>query len=77
MQYWLIAYNATCPTGKNWNQVALYGGTYCWKNSANAASVPNQPITGMASWTFTGHRGLVLRQRRDVDWKHRVYGEWR
>ena len=54
MQYWLIAYNANCPTGQNWNQIALYGGTYCWKNSANAVSVPNQPITNMANWTFTG-----------------------
>ena len=54
MQYWLIAYNANCPTGQNWNQIPLYGGTYCWKNSANAVSVPNQPITTMANWTFTG-----------------------
>jgi len=54
MQYWLIAYNANCPTGQNWNQIALYGGTYCWKNSANAVAVPNQPITNMANWTFTG-----------------------
>ena len=54
MQYWLIAYNATCPSGHNWNQIALYGGTYCWKDSANAVSVPNQPITNMANWTFTG-----------------------
>jgi hypothetical protein len=54
MQYWLIAYNTNCPTGQNWNQIALYGGTYCWKNSAKAVAVPNQPITNMANWTFTG-----------------------
>ena len=54
MQYWLIAYNTTCPAGQNWNQIALYGGTYCWKNSAKAVAVPNQPITNMANWTFTG-----------------------
>ena len=54
MQYWLIAYNTTCPSGQNWNQIALYGGIYCWKNSAQAVSVPSQPITNMANWTFSG-----------------------
>ncbi|MGH8215951.1 MAG: hypothetical protein ACREPZ_09700, partial [Rhodanobacteraceae bacterium] len=23
MQYWLIAYNTTCPAGQNWNQIPL------------------------------------------------------
>ncbi|HEX9547273.1 MAG TPA: hypothetical protein VF942_08040, partial [Acidimicrobiales bacterium] len=54
MQYWLVNYNANCPAGQNWNQIALFGGTSCWKNSANSVSVPNQPITNMANWRFTG-----------------------
>lgn len=56
IQYWIIAYNANCPAGQGWNQIALYGGTYCWKNnSAGPVSVPFQPITDMANWTFSGH----------------------
>jgi hypothetical protein len=54
MQYWLVNYNTNCPAGQNWNQIALFGGTSCWKNSANAAPVPNQPITSIANWRFTG-----------------------
>src|SRR5206468_141045 len=53
MQYWLVSYNANCPTGQGWNQVPVLG-TSCWKNSNNAVSVPSQPITNMANWTFTG-----------------------
>jgi hypothetical protein len=53
MQYWLVSYNASCPAGQGWNQVPVLG-TSCWKNSANAVSVPSQPITNMANWTFTG-----------------------
>jgi hypothetical protein len=53
MQYWLVSYNANCPTGQGWNQVPVLG-TSCWKNSTNAVSVPSQPITNMANWTFTG-----------------------
>jgi hypothetical protein len=53
IQYWLISYNATCPAGQNWNQIALFG-TSCWKNAANSVTVPNQPITNMANWRLTG-----------------------
>jgi hypothetical protein len=44
IQYWLISFNTTCPGG--WNQVA-FAGTSCFRNSNNAAAVPNQPITNM------------------------------
>jgi hypothetical protein len=55
IQYWIIAYNATCPVGQNWNQIPLYGGTYCWKNnSGGSVSVPNQPITNIGNWTLSG-----------------------
>jgi hypothetical protein len=53
MQYWLVSYNATCPTGQGWTQVPVLG-TSCFKNSTNSVSVPNQPITNMANWRFTG-----------------------
>jgi hypothetical protein len=47
-QYWLIGYNAACPAG--WNTA----GTSCWRNATNAVTIPNQPITNMANWRFTG-----------------------
>lgn len=57
IQYWLIQYNAPCPSGQSWNQFSFTGSTdiYCYKNAANAASVPNQPITNMSNWTFSGN----------------------
>src|SRR5262249_16881675 len=54
IQYWLVNYNANCPAGQNWNQIALFGGTSCWKNAVNSVTVPNQPITNMANWRLTG-----------------------
>ena len=55
IQYWLIKYNAACPSG--WNQFSFTSGTdiYCWRNnSGGAVGVPNQPITNIANWTMTG-----------------------
>src|SRR5262249_4700313 len=54
IQYWLVNYNTNCPAGQNWNQIALFGGTSCWKNATNSVTVPNQPITNMANWRLTG-----------------------
>jgi hypothetical protein len=55
IQYWLLAYGATCPTGQNWNQLSLYGSIYCWKNNSKGpAMVPAQAITNMANWTMSG-----------------------
>ena len=55
IQYWLIQYNTTCPTGQSWNQISLYGGIYCWKNnSGGAVSVPNQPIANLGNLSLTG-----------------------
>ena len=55
MQYWLIKYNTTCPD-TTWNTFSFTGSTdiYCWKNSKNAASVPNQVIANIANWSFSG-----------------------
>lgn len=53
MQYWLVSYNANCPAGQGWNQVPVLG-TSCYKNSANAVSVPFQAITNMGNWRLTG-----------------------
>jgi YVTN family beta-propeller protein len=49
MQYWLINYNATCPSG--WN---TYGGD-CWKNSP-ASPWPGTPlaVADLATVTLTG-----------------------
>jgi hypothetical protein len=55
IQYWLIRYNTTCPTG--WNQFSFSGSTdiYCWKNdSGGAVSVPNQPITNLGQLSLSG-----------------------
>jgi hypothetical protein len=47
IQYWLIKYNTACPAGAGWNQFSFPMSTdiYCFRNSNNAAVVPNQPIT--------------------------------
>ena len=51
IQYWLIGYGPTCPTGQGWIQ---YGNS-CYKNSNNAVTVtPNQSITSMANWILSG-----------------------
>ncbi len=47
MQYWLIDYGNSCPSG--WN---AYQGS-CYKNSA-AVTVPTQPITSLASLKLSG-----------------------
>ena len=47
MQYWLIDYGNSCPSG--WN---AYDGS-CYKNSA-AVSVPKQPITSLAQLKLSG-----------------------
>jgi hypothetical protein len=48
MQYWLINYGDTCPSG-GWMQ---YQGS-CYMNSA-AVSVPDEPITDLANMSLTG-----------------------
>jgi hypothetical protein len=47
MQYWLIDYGNSCPSG--WNS---YSGS-CYKNSA-AVTVPKEPITSLASLKLSG-----------------------
>jgi hypothetical protein len=57
IQYWLIKYNTTWPTGQSWNQFSFNGSTdiYCWKNnSGGAVAVPNQPITNLGQLTLSG-----------------------
>jgi hypothetical protein len=48
MQYWLINYGDTCPSG-GWMS---YQGS-CYMNSA-AVSVPDEPITDLGNMTLTG-----------------------
>jgi len=49
MQYWLINYGKTCPSGGGWNQ---YSGS-CYKNSSEV-SVPLQAITQLGNLKVTG-----------------------
>ncbi len=54
-QYWILRYNTTCPDA-TWNQFSFTGDPdiYCWKNSVGGAVVPNQVITNIDNWTFSG-----------------------
>jgi von Willebrand factor type D domain len=56
IQYWLLKYNNTCPAGEGWTQFSFPGSTdiYCYKNSTNASSVPNQPITNLPHLSLGG-----------------------
>ncbi|MBV1853516.1 VWD domain-containing protein [Catellatospora tritici] len=58
IQYWLLQYNAPCPTGGGilWNQFSFTGGTdiYCYRNSPTAVAVPFQPITNLANLRLAG-----------------------
>lgn len=48
IQYWLINYDASCPSG--WNTFSPGGGhTDCFENGPSQASVPRQPITSLSS----------------------------
>jgi hypothetical protein len=56
IQYWLIQYNATCPSG--WNQFSFSGGStdiYCWRNAPNAISVPVQAVGNLSQMSLTGN----------------------
>ena len=57
IQYWLIRYNHSCPSGQSWNQFSFTGSTdiYCWKDdSGGSVAVPNQPITNLAQLSLSG-----------------------
>lgn len=53
IQYWLIKYNKTCPSG--WNTLAFPGPTdiSCYRNAPMAATVAKQPITNLANLRLT------------------------
>jgi len=52
IQYWLIHYNTTCPSG--WNTFTAGSETYCWMNSTDGVSVPNQVIANLGNLSVTG-----------------------
>ena len=52
IQYWLIAYNTTCPNG--WNTATIGSDTDCWKNGANSVSVPSQVIANLVNLSLRG-----------------------
>jgi len=53
IQYWLIQYNKTCPSG--WNKFTYPGPTdiSCFRNSPMGATVAKQPITNLANLRLT------------------------
>lgn len=56
IQYWIIQYDNTCPAGQSWNQIALDGHTYCWKNNSGGAVGTNaQPVGNFASLSLSGN----------------------
>jgi len=66
IQYWLLYYKAgiaSCPG--TWIPYYAVGYTFCYRNSTNATSVPNQPVTNfnggtqMLSGTVTATTDLV------------------
>jgi hypothetical protein len=48
IQYWLLRFNATCPSGWNTFQFPGDTDTYCFRNSGSA-TVAKQPITNLAN----------------------------
>ena len=48
IQYWLLNYNTTCPSG--WN---TFGGD-CWRNGSNSVNVPTQTISNLVHLSLTG-----------------------
>lgn len=54
IQYWLLRYNATCPTGWFQFQFTGIGDIYCYRNSTNAVPIPFQPITNLANLSVAG-----------------------
>jgi hypothetical protein len=50
VQYWLIGYNTTCPTGWNTSK----SGTDCWINSSNSVSIPAQTIANLENLVLAG-----------------------
>jgi hypothetical protein len=48
IQYWMIGYGASCPSG--WNTY----GSDCWRNGDNATSVPAQTIANLAQLSLAG-----------------------
>ena len=48
IQYWLINYSTTCPSGWNTN------GNDCWKNAPEGGAYPPQPVTDLSGELVTG-----------------------
>ncbi len=55
IQYWLIQYNTTCPSG--WQQFPISGNIYCviLSNSTGAVGTPPVPVTNLGQVTLTGN----------------------
>lgn len=53
IQYWLIQYNAACPSSA-WTQFGFSGGTdiYCYQSTSTASLTAGQPVSSFGSLTF-------------------------
>ena len=54
IQYWLLRFNTTCPSGFITFQFPSSTDIFCFKNGPNAVSVPVQPITNLANLSLGG-----------------------
>ena len=54
IQYWLIRYNTTCPSGWNTFQFPTSTDIYCYRNNTQAVGTPNEPITNLAQLSLSG-----------------------
>jgi hypothetical protein len=54
IQYWLLRYNTTCPSGWNTFSFPMSTDIYCWRNGANTATVAKQAITNLANLRLVG-----------------------
>jgi hypothetical protein len=53
IQYWLLQYNATCPSGWTTFQFPNSTDIYCYRNAPMGAAVAKQPITNLANLRLT------------------------
>ncbi len=74
MEYWLIAYNNTCPS--NWNFTTDFAGNGdCYINTT-IAPVPSEPITNLTNMTLVGQSGssdtVLFSNGNDTLWALRA-----
>ena len=59
IQYWLLNFNTTCPTG--WNTFNFSCGNDCWRTGSNAVLVPFQAVANLINLSLTGQANDLQR----------------